>query len=125
MGQSYSNCTGPGFALHSDICMPYITNFGTQEQKERFLPDVTAGKCISAIAMTEPGAGSDLQGIRTNARRDGDDWILNGSKTFITNGYLSNMAVVVAITNPQAKKAAHGISLFLIEDHMEGFKKGK
>ena len=105
--------------------MPYIEAYGTPEQKEKFIPAMVSGECITAIAMTEPGAGSDLQGIRTNARRDGDDWILNGSKTFITNGYLSNMAVVVAITNPQAKKAAHGISLFLIEDHMEGFKKGK
>merc|ERR1712159_249061 len=123
--QSYSNCSGPGFALHSDICMPYITNFGTKEQKERFLPEMTAGRCISAIAMTEPGAGSDLQGIRTIAKRDGDDWILNGSKTFITNGWLSDLVIVVAITNPTAKKAAHGISLFLIEDGMEGFNKGK
>lgn len=86
---------------------------------------MVSGECITAIAMTEPGAGSDLQGIRTFARRDGDDWILNGSKTFITNGYLSDMAIVVAITNPEAKKAAHGISLFCIEAGMEGFSKGQ
>merc|ERR1719186_1319806 len=104
--------------------MPYITNFGTQEQKERLLPEMTAGRCISAIAMTEPGAGSALQGIRTNAKRDGDDWILNGSKTFITNGQNADLVIVVAITNPKAKIAAHGISLFLVEKGMEGFKKG-
>merc|ERR1712159_67810 len=122
--QSYSNCSGPGFALHSDICMPYITNFGTQEQKERFFPAMTAGKCISAIAMTEPGAGSDLQGIRTYAKKDGDDWILNGSKTFITNGQNADVSIVVAITDPNAKSAAHGISLFLVHEGDEGFKKG-
>jgi len=123
--QSYSNCSGPGFALHSDICMPYISHFGTKEQKEKYIPDMTAGKCISAIAMTEPGAGSDLQGIKTYARRDGDDFILNGSKTFITNGQNADLTIVVAITNPEAKSAAHGISLFLIEDGDEGFSKGK
>jgi len=122
--QSYSNCSGPGFALHSDICMPYIVNFGTDEQKTRFLPEMTAGKCISAIAMTEPGAGSDLQGMRTNAKRDGDDWILNGSKTFITNGQNADLTLVCAITNPEAKNPAHGISIFLVETGMEGFKKG-
>ena len=105
--------------------MPYISKFGTPEQIEKFIPPMVSGHCISAIAMTEPGAGSDLQGIRTNAKRDGDDWILNGSKTFITNGWLADMVIVVAITNPEAKKAAHGISLFLIEDGMEGFNKGK
>jgi len=86
---------------------------------------MVSGECITAIAMTEPGAGSDLQGIRTFARKDGDDWILNGSKTFITNGFLSDMVIVVAITNPEAKKAAHGISLFLVEAGMEGFTKGQ
>ncbi|CAF98217.1 unnamed protein product, partial [Tetraodon nigroviridis] len=78
--QMYANCTGPFFALHSDIIMPYISNYGSKQQIERFIPEMTAGRCISAIAMTEPGAGSDLQGIRTYAKRDGSDWILNGSK---------------------------------------------
>ncbi|KAM9663451.1 long-chain specific acyl-CoA dehydrogenase, mitochondrial isoform 2-T2 [Trichechus inunguis] len=78
--QAYSNCTGPGFSLHSDIVMPYIANYGSEEQIKYFIPQMTAGKCIGAIAMTEPGAGSDLQGIRTNAKKDGSDWILNGSK---------------------------------------------
>jgi len=123
--QSYCNCSGPGFALHTDIVMPYISHIGTPEQIEKFLPDMTAGKKIGAIAMSEPGAGSDLQGMRTNARKDGDDWILNGSKTFITNGWLSDVVIVCAVTNPTAKSAAHGISLFLVEEGMEGFKKGR
>ncbi|XP_074653072.1 long-chain specific acyl-CoA dehydrogenase, mitochondrial-like [Tubulanus polymorphus] len=123
--QGYSNCTGPGFALHSDIIMTYITNYGTKEQQDKFLPAMTAGKCIGAIAMTEPGAGSDLQGVRTNAKRDGDDWILNGSKVFITNGGNCDVVIVVAVTNPESKSPAHGISLFLVEEGMEGFKKGK
>lgn len=123
--QSYVNCSGPGFALHSDIVMPYISHYGTKEQIEKFIPAMTAGKCIGAIAMTEPGAGSDLKGIRTNAKQDGDDWILNGSKVFITNGYMSDVVLVVAITNPQARSPAHGISLFLVENGMKGFIKGK
>ncbi|XP_035657545.1 long-chain specific acyl-CoA dehydrogenase, mitochondrial-like [Branchiostoma floridae] len=123
--QSYSNCSGPGFALHSDIVMPYIAKYGSREQQEKFLPEMTAGRKIGAIAMTEPGAGSDLQGVRTNAKKVGDDWILNGSKVFITNGWMADVTIVVAITNPQAKSAAHGISLFLVEEGMEGFKKGR
>jgi len=105
--------------------MPYITNYGTPEQIEKFIPAMTEGSKIGAIAMTEPGAGSDLQGVRTNARKDGDDWILNGSKTFITNGWMGDVIIVVTVTNPTAKSAAHGISLFLVEEGMEGFRKGK
>jgi long-chain-acyl-CoA dehydrogenase len=108
-----------------DIVLPYLEKYGSSEQQANFIPKMISGECITAIAMTEPGAGSDLQGIRTFAKKDGDDWILNGSKTFITNGYLSDMVIVVAITNPTAKKAAHGISLFCIEAGMEGFSKGK
>ncbi|XP_044237136.1 long-chain specific acyl-CoA dehydrogenase, mitochondrial isoform X3 [Ursus arctos] len=78
--QIYSNCSGPGFSLHSDIVMPYIVKYGSKEQIKRFIPQMTSGKCIGALAMTEPGAGSDVQGIRTNAKKDGSDWILNGSK---------------------------------------------
>lgn len=121
----YVNCSGPGFALHSDIVMPYISHYGTPEQIKKFIPAMTAGKKIGAIAMTEPSAGSDLQGIRTNAKKDGDDWILNGSKVFITNGYMCDVVLVVAITNTEAKSAAHGISLFLVEEGMKGFIKGK
>ncbi|KAM9663450.1 long-chain specific acyl-CoA dehydrogenase, mitochondrial isoform 1-T1 [Trichechus inunguis] len=123
--QAYSNCTGPGFSLHSDIVMPYIANYGSEEQIKYFIPQMTAGKCIGAIAMTEPGAGSDLQGIRTNAKKDGSDWILNGSKVFITNGWLSDVVIVVAVTNREASSPAHGISLFLVENGMKGFIKGQ
>lgn len=120
--QGYSLCTGPGFALHSEICAPYILSYGSDEQKEKFIPGLCSGDLISAIAMTEPGAGSDLQGIRTTAVKDGDDWILNGSKTYITNGYHSDVVIVVAKTDPE--KGAHGISLFLVEEGMPGFQKG-
>ncbi|XP_031708097.1 long-chain specific acyl-CoA dehydrogenase, mitochondrial [Anarrhichthys ocellatus] len=123
--QSYSNCSGPGFSLHSDIIMPYISNYGSKEQIERFIPEMTAGKCIGAIAMTEPGAGSDLQGVRTHAKRDGSDWILNGNKVFISNGWMADLVVVVAVTGREAKSPAHGISLFLVEDGVKGFQKGR
>lgn len=123
--QMYSNCSGPGFSLHSDIVMPYISKYGSREQVERFIPTMTAGKCIAAIAMTEPGAGSDLQGVRTNARKDGSDWILNGNKVFITNGWMADLVVVVAVTNREAKSPAHGISLFLVENGTKGFHKGR
>ncbi|XP_043238633.1 long-chain specific acyl-CoA dehydrogenase, mitochondrial-like [Amphibalanus amphitrite] len=123
--QAYSTCSGPGFAIHSDIVMPYISHYGTPEQIQRYIPGLTDGTKIGAIAMTEPGAGSDLQGIRTTAVKDGDDYILNGSKVFITNGYMCDVVIVVAITNPSAKSPAHGISLFLVEEGMPGFRKGK
>ncbi|KAK5891481.1 hypothetical protein CgunFtcFv8_018729 [Champsocephalus gunnari] len=123
--QMYSNCSGPGFLLHSDIVMPYISNYGSKEHIERFIPEMTAGRCISAIAMTEPGAGSDLQGVKTYAKRDGSDWILNGSKVFISNGWMCDVVVVVAVTNREAKVAAHGISLFLVENGTKGFQKGR
>ncbi|XP_070447687.1 long-chain specific acyl-CoA dehydrogenase, mitochondrial isoform X3 [Equus przewalskii] len=116
---------GPGFSLHSNIVMPYIANYGSEEQIKHFIPQMTAGRCIGAIAMTEPGAGSDLQGVRTNARKDGSDWILNGSKVFITNGWLSDVVIVVAVTDREARSPAHGISLFLVENGMKGFIKGR
>jgi len=123
--QSYTGCTGPGFALHSEIVVPYILNYGTEEQKERFLPKMVSGECIGAIAMTEPGAGSDLQGVRTNAvlSDDGSHYVLNGSKTFITNGAMADCVIVVAKTNTECK-AAHGTSLLLVETGMEGFERG-
>ncbi|KAL4609132.1 long-chain specific acyl-CoA dehydrogenase, mitochondrial [Arapaima gigas] len=123
--QMYSNCSGPGFSLHSDIVMPYISNYGSTAQIQRFIPQMAAGKCIGAIAMTEPGAGSDLQGVKTYAKRDGSDWILNGSKVFITNGWMCDLVIVVAVTNRDTKSAAHGISLFLVEEGMKGFNKGR
>ncbi|XP_007421732.1 long-chain specific acyl-CoA dehydrogenase, mitochondrial [Python bivittatus] len=123
--QMYVNCSGPGFSLHSDIVMPYIVNYGSKEQIKKFIPEMAAGRCIGAIAMTEPGAGSDLQGVRTFAKKDGSDWILNGSKVFITNGWISDLVIVVAITNREARSPAHGISLFLVENGMKGFVKGR
>ncbi|XP_041822311.1 long-chain specific acyl-CoA dehydrogenase, mitochondrial isoform X2 [Chelmon rostratus] len=123
--QMYSNCTGPGFSLHSDVIMPYISKYGSKEQIERYIPQMTAGKCIAAIGMTEPGAGSDLQGMKTYAKRDGADWILNGNKVFISNGWMSDLVVVMAVTDREAKTAAHGISLFLVESGAKGFQKGR
>jgi len=114
--------TGPGFALHSDIVMPYLVNYGTDAQKKKYLPRLCAGELICAIAMTEPGAGSDLQSIRTSATRQPDGkWLLSGSKTYITNGFQSDLVIVVARTSPE-KKAAHGTSLFLVD--ADKMKKG-
>jgi acyl-CoA dehydrogenase len=114
---------GPGFGLHSEIVAPYILHYGTEEQKHRFLPQLTRGELIGAIAMSEPAAGSDLQGIRTTAVRSGDDYVLNGSKTFITNGWLADLVIVVAKTDPAA--GAKGVSLLLVERGMAGFEKGQ
>lgn len=114
-----------GIALHSDIVTPYIAAYGTEEQKQRFLPKSVTGEWISAIAMTEPGAGSDLAGIGTTARRDGDAYILNGEKTFITNGMHADYVIVVCKTNPQAQPAYKGISLLIVETGMSGFTRGK
>uniref|UniRef100_A0A2P2HZ76 Long-chain specific acyl-CoA dehydrogenase n=1 Tax=Hirondellea gigas TaxID=1518452 RepID=A0A2P2HZ76_9CRUS len=123
--QAYVNASGPGFGLHSNIVMPYIYKFGTTDQINHYIPELMAGRMIGALAMTEPGAGSDLQGILTNAKRDGDDWILNGSKTYITNGAMCGVVIVVAITDPAAKSKAHGTSLFLVDADLVGFTKGK
>lgn len=115
--------SGPGFGLHSEIVAPYLMHYGSEEQKQRFLPAMARGELIGAIAMTEPAAGSDLQGIRTTAVRDGDHYILNGSKTFITNGWWSDLVIVVAKTDPTA--GAKGVSLLLVERGMKGFEKGQ
>merc|ERR1712029_758882 len=122
---SYANCASPAMAVHSTICMPYLVHYGTKEQQDRYIPAMTAGDCVASVGMTEPDAGSDLQGIRTNAKRDGDDWIINGSKIYITNGWLTDCCIVVAKTKPDAKRAAHGISLFLVDADTKGFHKGK
>jgi len=121
--QSYAGTTGPGWALHSEIVMPYLLHYGSEEQKMKYLPKLCSGEMISAIAMTEPGAGSDLQGIRTTAVKSGSDYIINGSKTFITNGYLSDLVIIVAKTDPA--KGAKGTSLFVVETNTPGFKKGR
>lgn len=114
-----------GMCLHSDIVSPYIAELGTEEQKQRWLPRCVTGELINAIGMTEPGAGSDLAGIKTTARRDGDHYILNGEKTFITNGTIADFAIIVCKTDPSAQPAHRGISLLVVEKGMEGFKHGK
>ena len=115
--------TGPSFALNNDIVMPYLTDLATDEQKARWLPGMVDGTTITAIAISEPGAGSDVKSIRTTAVRDGDDWILNGSKTFISNAQLANLIIVVAKTDPSA--GHKGISLLVVEDGMSGFVRGR
>ncbi|MFT3803017.1 MAG: acyl-CoA dehydrogenase family protein [Burkholderiaceae bacterium] len=115
--------SGLGFGLHSEIVAPYILNYGSEEQKRRYLPQMASGKVIGAIAMTEPAAGSDLQGIKSTAIRQGDEYLLNGSKTFITNGYHADVVIVVAKTRPDA--GAKGTSLLLVDRGMPGFEKGK
>ena len=116
--------TGVGFALHNDVVGPYLRDLATEEQKQRWLPRFCTGELITAIAMTEPGTGSDLQGIATQARRDGGDWVLNGSKTFITNGINADLVIVVARTNTDAP-ASRGTSLLVVERDMPGFTRGR
>jgi alkylation response protein AidB-like acyl-CoA dehydrogenase len=120
-----SGCSGPaiGYPLHNDIVFPYVLHYGTEEAKNKYVPGMVAGEMISAIAMTEPGAGSDLQNIKATAVKKGDHYLINGSKTFITNGYLCDLVVVAAKTDPTL--GAKGISLFLVDTTMEGFSKGK
>lgn len=117
------NATGLGFVLHSEIVAPYLLRYGSDEQKARYLPKMASGEMIGAIAMSEPAAGSDLQGVRTTAIRDGDHYVINGSKTFITNGWHADLVVLVAKTDPAA--GAKGTSLFLVERGMPGFDKGQ
>jgi alkylation response protein AidB-like acyl-CoA dehydrogenase len=114
---------GPGFGVHNDIIGPYLQRLCTPEQCERWLPGYCSGEIITAIAMSEPGAGSDLQGIRTTAVRNGDHYILNGQKTFISNGQLCDLVIVVARTDPEA--GYRGISLFVVERGMDGFERGR
>ncbi len=113
-----------GFSLHSDIVANYINNFGTEEQKKHYLPKMASGEMVAAIAMTEPGTGSDLQGVKTTAKLDGDHYVLNGSKIFITNGYLADVVVVVAKTGDGEKQSSN-VSLLIVEADWEGFSKGK
>ena len=114
-----------GIGLHSNVVTPYITSFGTEEQKEKYLPKFVSGEWISAIAMTEPGAGSDLQKITTTAIKDGSDYIVNGQKTFITNGILSDVVIIACKTDPHAVPAHNGVSLLIVERGMEGFTRGR
>lgn len=115
--------SGPGFRLHSDIVAPYILHLGTEAQKKTLLPAMARGDIVTAIAMTEPGAGSDLKSIVTRARRDGGDYVISGAKTFITNGQLADLVVVVCKTDPAA--GAKGISLILVETARPGFARGR
>ena len=121
--EAFGGYSGMALGLHNDIIGPYLTSLGTEEQKRRWLPGFCTGELITAIAMTEPGAGSDLQGMKSTAIRDGDDYVLNGSKTFISNGILADLVVVAAKTDPAA--GSRGISLFVVERGMPGFGRGR
>ncbi|MEU9372771.1 acyl-CoA dehydrogenase family protein [Streptomyces sp. NPDC048255] len=115
--------TGVGFALHNDVVAPYLLDLATEEQKRRWLPGFCSGELITAIAMTEPEAGSDLQAVRTTARRDGDHYVLSGAKTFITNGIHADLVIVVARTEPGT--GSRGLSLLVVERGMAGFERGR
>ncbi|MCX7175654.1 MAG: acyl-CoA dehydrogenase family protein [Proteobacteria bacterium] len=117
------NATGLGFGLHSEIVAPYLLHYGNDFIKQTYLPKMASGEMIGAIAMTEPGAGSDLQGVRTSAVRDGEDYLIDGSKIFITNGWHCDLVIVVAKTDPG--RGAKGTSLFVVDSAMPGFTKGK
>jgi acyl-CoA dehydrogenase len=121
--QARLNLTGLGFALHSDIVAPYIDHYGTAEQKQRWLPAMTAGDLIAGIAMTEPGGGSDLKALRTMAMRDGDSYVITGQKTFITNGQTGDLFLVACRTDRDA--GARGISLIVVEADRPGFSRGR
>ena len=115
--------SGPSFHLHSEIVAPYLIHYGTEEQKRKWLPKMVSGEVIAAVAMTEPGAGSDLQNIRTTAIADGDDYVINGQKVFISNGQLADLVVLACKTDPSA--GGRGVSLVLVEGDREGFTRGR
>ena len=116
-----SLCTG--LSVHSDICAPYVAHLGTEAQRAHWLPRLTSGECVAGIGMTEPGAGSDLANIRTSAIRQGDHYLLNGSKTFISNGQHAGLIILAAKTDPAA--GAKGVSLFLLDTSLPGFSRGR
>jgi acyl-CoA dehydrogenase len=118
-----SGISGPGFGIHSDIVAPYIHRCGSEEQKQRWLPQCATGEIVLAIAMTEPGTGSDLKNVRTTAKREGDEYVINGSKTFITNGMLADLIIVVCKTDVTA--GAKGVSLIAVEADRAGFRRGR
>lgn len=120
-----ARATGVAFSLHSDVVVPYIHSFGSEEQKQKYLPGCARGDIITAIAMTEPHAGSDLAAIRTTAIRDGDHYVLNGTKTFVSNGHLGDLFVVAVKTDPKADPPHAGASLVLVEANTPGFRKGR
>jgi len=118
-----ANCTGPGFSLQTDVAVPYILHFGNDEQKAQWLPKLCRGEHIIAIAMTEPSGGTDLAGMKTRAIREGDYYVMNGSKTFITNGIHADLVIVACKTNPE--EAHTGMSLIVVERGMDGFVRGR
>ncbi len=120
---AFAGASGLGFSVHSDIVAPYIARLGSAEQKRRWLPGACSGESILAIAMTEPGTGSDLKAVRTTAVRDGGDYVINGSKTFITNGLSADLIIVVCKTEPAA--GAKGVSLLVVEGDRPGVRRGK
>lgn len=117
--QARAGLTGPGFVIHSEMVAPYISKFGTEAQKQTWLPRMVTGEAIGAVGMSEPAAGSDLRGMKTTARRDGSDWVINGSKVFISNGQLADVVVLSALTE------GNRISLFLVDTTVRGFRRGK
>jgi len=121
--QQRINAVGPGFAMHSEIVAPYIFRYGSAEQKSKWLPLLASGQMIGSLGMTEPSAGSDLQRIKTHAKRSGDEFVINGSKTFITNGYMTDL--IVLCTKTDAALGAKGVSLILVEADRVGFRKGR
>jgi acyl-CoA dehydrogenase len=118
-----SGYTGPGFLIHCDLVATYVKSFGTEEQKRQWLPKMVSGEAIGSLGMTEPHAGSDLKAIRTRAVRDGDDYVINGQKVFISNGQLCNVLVLATKTDSAA--GAKGVTLFLVDTSLPGFKRGK
>ncbi|MEQ1808113.1 MAG: acyl-CoA dehydrogenase family protein, partial [Burkholderiaceae bacterium] len=120
---AHSGFTGPGFMVHCDLVATYIASFGSEAQKKHWLPKMVRGEAIGALGMTEPHAGSDLKAIRTKAVRDGDDYVINGQKVFISNGQLCDVIVLATKTDSQA--GAKGVTLFLVDTHLAGFRRGK
>jgi alkylation response protein AidB-like acyl-CoA dehydrogenase len=118
-----AGATGPGFAVHSDMVATYILSFGTEEQKEQWLPKMVSGEAIGAIGLTEPGGGSDLKALRTRAERNGDEYVINGQKTYISNGQLCDLVVLACKTDPEA--GVKGVSLILVEASRPGFERGR
>jgi len=121
--QSYTGCSGPGFSITNELVVPYLMAFGNEEQKKRWLPKLATGEYIGSLAMTEPNTGSDLQSIKTTAIRNGDHYVVNGSKTFISNGILSDVVVTYVKTTPDA--GGSGTSMLVLERGMEGFERGR
>jgi long-chain-acyl-CoA dehydrogenase len=117
--------TALGFSLQSDIVVNYLVSYGSEEQKRHWLPKLVSGEVVTAIAMTEPGVGSDLQGIRTTAKKDGNHYVINGSKTYITNGQNADLILVCAKTDTEVQPAWKGVSIILVEAEREGFKRGR